>query len=310
MEKYMEISNMDTYYEQAVKRKFPPSALAKIFLGLAVILSVMVLSIYLSFTIWTWMFPIALIMLGLGIYLIYFLIKNARVEYEYTFVMGELRISRIKGRSKRRTVTYFDVKDIDDIGIYIDPETGKKNVNPSKYTNLLHAAIDDYDPDTYYMVIHDKTRQKPAVLLLTPDERTLQMIKPYLSVPLKKKFFELERKEAAMKKTSSPRTAAPHTETKPEPEAVKAETRSDAKSETKTETKSSAKSETKTETKSGAKSETKTEPKTETRAETRSEKPKATGANGKPQTNQPRQKQGGGQSGGKKKQGGKKKGKR
>ena len=106
MEKYMEISNMDTYYEQAVKRKFPPSALAKIFLGLAVILSVMVLSIYLSFTIWTWMFPIALIMLGLGIYLIYFLIKNARVidksqmQSDIVQILSKVTIQNVKNKMK------------------------------------------------------------------------------------------------------------------------------------------------------------------------------------------------------------------
>lgn len=212
MEKYMELNSMEAYYEQAVKRKLPPSALGKIFLALAVIVTVMILSIFLSFTIWTWMFPIALLMLGLGIYLIYYLIKNARVEYEYTFVVGEMRISRIKGKSRRRTVTYFDAKAIDDLGRFIDPETGKKNIDPTKYPNFLHAAVDDYNPDTYYMVIHDKVRQKPAVLLLTPDSRTLEMIRPYLSVQLKKKFFEMERMEAAKNKGQKAAVSSSNTE--------------------------------------------------------------------------------------------------
>ena len=140
MEKYMELDNMDAYYEQDVKRKMSSSTISALILSLVVIVVIMVLSIYLSFTVLTWFFPIALIMLGLGIYLIYYILKNSRVEYEYTFVLGELRIARIKGRAKRKNITYFDVKAIDDIGKYINPETGKKNIDASKYPNLLHAA--------------------------------------------------------------------------------------------------------------------------------------------------------------------------
>lgn len=200
MEKYMELDNMDAYYEQAVKRKMSSSTISALILSLVVIVVIMVLSIYLSFTVLTWFFPIALIMLGLGIYLIYYILKNSRVEYEYTFVLGELRIARIKGRAKRKNITYFDVKAIDDIGKYINPETGKKNIDASKYPNLLHAAVNDDNLETYYMVIHDKIRRKPAVLLFTPNDRTLEMIRPYLSVPLKKKFLLIKKEEEKIKK--------------------------------------------------------------------------------------------------------------
>ena len=202
MANYMELGNMDSYYEQAVKRRMSSTTVSGLILATFVIITVMVVSFYLSFTFISWFFPLALLMLGFGIYLIYYVLKNSRVEYEYTFVIGELRISRIKGRSKRRTITYFDVKAIDDFGKYIDPKTGKKAIDPSKYPNLLHAAVDDENPDTYYMIIHDKVRRKPAVLLLTPDNRTLEMIRPYLSVPLKKKYMELMKAEKNDKDSS------------------------------------------------------------------------------------------------------------
>lgn len=252
MEKYMELENMDSYYEQAVKRQIPPSSFAGLLCGLGLTILLMVLSVYLSFSILTWMFPIAVLMLVAGIYIIYYLLKNTRVEYEYTFVLGELRISSIKGKSKRRTITYFDVKSIDDIGKYIDPATGKKAVDASKYPNLLHAAVNDTSPETYYMIIHDKTRQKPAVLLLTPDDRILEMIKPYFSVALKKKFFEMRKQEQLKSKSAAPRAkeetkgeaekeAAPlpneaaEKETKPEAEkksGPKADTKPEAVSKT------------------------------------------------------------------------------
>ena len=191
MEKYISVDNIDSYYEQVVKRQMSSATVAKLVGGLVIILTAIVVSIVLMVTVADWLFPFVLMMVGLGGYLIYYLLKHSRVEYEYTFVLGELRIAKIKGRSKRRTITYFDVKNIDDLGRYVNQQTGKRNIDPSKYPNLLHAAVDDYRYDTYYFIIHDKVRKKPAVLLMTPNEKTFSLIRPYLSVELKKNFIGL-----------------------------------------------------------------------------------------------------------------------
>ena len=70
-------------------------AVTKLTAGIILVFTTMVLSIILMITVADWMFPIVLTMLGLGIYLIYYILKHSRVEYEYTFVTGELRIARI-----------------------------------------------------------------------------------------------------------------------------------------------------------------------------------------------------------------------
>lgn len=199
----MQLSSMDAYYEQVVKRKMNSTTVSGLILGMILIVAVLVVSIWLSMTILSWLFPIALIMLGLGVYLIYYILKNSRVEYEYTFVIGELRVARIKGKSKRKTITYFDVKSIDDIDKFIDPETGKKNVDLGRFRVILHAAMDDHREDTYYMIIHDKVRRQPAVLLFTPNERTLEMIQPYFSVELKKKFLKRKKEQEQREKAAA-----------------------------------------------------------------------------------------------------------
>ena len=193
MEKYIAIDNIDSYYEQVVKRKMSPATVTKLVVSLGIVLTVFIVAVILMVTVADWLFFIVLTMFGLGAYLVYYILKHSRVEYEYTFVLGELRIARIKGNAKRRTITYFDVKNIDDIGHYINAETGKHTIDPSKYPNLLHAAEDDYALDTYYFIIHDKVRKKPAVLLMTPNEKTFSMIRPYLSVELKKKFLKMQK---------------------------------------------------------------------------------------------------------------------
>ena len=213
MEKYIAVDQIDSYYEQVVPKRINMADFTKLVLVIFGILGLIALFTVLTFTGQGWLLPLAFTALGLGIYLIVRILKNSRIEYEYTFVLGELRIARIKGKAKRRNITYFDVKSIDDIGRYIDPNTGKCTLKNKKIPLLLHAATDDFGLDTYYLIIHDKVRRQPAVLLMTPDVRTLSLIRPYLSVELKKKFFKMQQEDelirAAMQKKPTETSPAP-----------------------------------------------------------------------------------------------------
>lgn len=192
MEKLMNVGSMDNYYEQIVQKKFNSKMLATLVLAMVGIVFAIFLSIYLSIY-FNWLVPVSLLLLGVGIWLIWFMIKNSGVEYEYTFVMGEMRIERIKGRSRRKNVTAFDVKAIDDIGLYYDADSGERKVNPKDSPLVLRAASNEKDGLTYYAKIHDKIRHKPALLLFSPNDTTLEKIKPYLSVELKKKYLKLQK---------------------------------------------------------------------------------------------------------------------
>lgn len=197
MEKLMDLGKMDNYYEQTVKRQFAPGSFAAMIIGLIFITITIILSVYLS-TYFGILVPIAILLFALGVYIIYYLIKNTHVEYEYTFVRGEMRIEKIKGNTRRRKVAIFDVKSIDDIERYINPETGKPNIDKSKFKVVLSAAQTESSLETYYVVIHDKVRQKHALLLFTPDQITLDKIKPYLSIELKKKYILMQKKYAEL----------------------------------------------------------------------------------------------------------------
>ena len=201
MEKLMNVGTMDNYYEQIVQKKFNSKMLATLIMSMVGIVVAIFLSIYLSIY-FNWLVPVSLLLLGIGIWLICFLIKNSGVEYEYTFVLGELRIERIKGRSRRKNVTAFDVKAIDDIGLYFDPESHERNVNPKDFPLVLRAAANEKDGLTYYAKIHDKVRHKPALLLFSPNDTTLEKIKPYLSVELKKKYLKLQKESQKAKEQS------------------------------------------------------------------------------------------------------------
>lgn len=188
MENYMGVNKIENYSEQIVKKKFSPTTFTTLVVSLCMITLIVFVSVYLSMY-FGWLVPVAILLFCLGIYLAYYMLKNSGVEYEYTFVLGEMRIDKIKGKNKRKRITVFDVKSVDKMGKYIDPETKKKKIDTSKYSLVLNACENENSENTYYIIIHDKIRQKPALLLFTPNERTMNMIRPYFSVELKKQLL-------------------------------------------------------------------------------------------------------------------------
>ena len=199
MGKLMDVSTMDNYYEQIVVKKMTSQKKTMIIVGFILLILGIVVSVFLSAALPPLAF-VALAFPGGCIYLIYYIVSNSKVEYEYTFVGGEMRIERIKRQLKRKKVCAFDVKAVDDIDKYNDRESGKRNIDISKQNLILRAEDDDTNPTTYYVLIHDKIRHKPAVLIFTPDDTTLDKIRPYLSIQLKKKFLEIQNKEKLYQK--------------------------------------------------------------------------------------------------------------
>ncbi len=187
----MDVNKMDHYYEQLVKKFVPPEKKMMWVFALVVVNIAMVSSIILC-GMYSVMIFFALGFLAAAIGIIYIMIKNKGIEYEYTFVSGEMRIERIKNGLKRKKITSFDIKAIDDIDKFIDYETGKRKVDVAKHDLVLRAEQDWNDPiSTYYVIIHDKVRHKPAILIFAPDEITLSKLRPYLSIELKKKFMKI-----------------------------------------------------------------------------------------------------------------------
>ena len=208
MEKLMDLSGMENYYEQIVQKKLTMQAFILLVLGFIFCTVGIIVGAILSFTFGIFI-PITIGLVILAGWMIWHIMKNTRLEYEYTFVSGEMRIERIKNKLRRRKVTAFDVKSIDDIGPLLDPETNELAVDEKKYELVLRAAGTAPEDIPYYVVIHDKVRHKPALLIFTPNEITLKKIRPFLSVELKKKFMLREKKMAeAIKKSEAKKESA------------------------------------------------------------------------------------------------------
>ena len=84
------------------------------------------------------------------------LIKNRfYIDYDYTFISGEVRISKVIKEIKRYDVLSFDTKNIEKIGKY-DSQTYKKYDNTPGITKKIFTSntVAEDEKDFFYMVVN------------------------------------------------------------------------------------------------------------------------------------------------------------
>lgn len=177
---------MDNYSEQIVKKKIQPRKLMFIGFYFVFALVFIALTLYLS-SYFGWLIPIALLVFGFGIYFAVYIVNRQKVEYEYICCGGEMTVDKIISKQKRKKMMKFDIKSIEELGKWSErpSDFNKKTYDP----NIFHASINEKRDDTYYCVTHDMISKKHCLLYFTPDEKTLETMKPYLKRELRVKLF-------------------------------------------------------------------------------------------------------------------------
>lgn len=151
----------DLYSEWMVKRKKPVWApLAKV--GL---ITLTVLCFLSSFTGVLWF--MVLVAAGLG-YLTYRLSLEWDLEYEYTFVKGELDIDKIMGKSKRKRCIVVDLENTEIVA----------PVNSHALDAYQSKKCKEYDfsshmPEAKPYVIYATVKNEMSKILFEPNERML-----------------------------------------------------------------------------------------------------------------------------------------
>ncbi len=177
---------MDNYSEQIVEKKIEPKKLMFIVCYLIFTVFFILLTFYLS-GFFDWLIPVALLILAFGCYGAWYLIANRNIEYEYICVQGEMTVDKIIGKRKRKKMLKFDVKSIDDMGKWLEVAD---SFDKKKFKdNIYHASIHESSELTYYVVLHDMVSKKHCLLLFSPNEKTLETMKPFLKRELKVKLF-------------------------------------------------------------------------------------------------------------------------
>ncbi len=159
---------MDGIFECIVARKTPAYAWpAKI--GMSLFLTITILATLI-------INPIFFVLtIGFGVFM-YFMMPRFDLEWEYTFLDGELRIDKIFSQSSRKRFRVLLFDRIDAIAP-IDNDEIRRNLNNPGFTKIDCSS---QKGDTYgvYGILYsdEKSRQ---VILFEPDEKMLKALRRY-----------------------------------------------------------------------------------------------------------------------------------
>lgn len=111
------------------------------------------------------------------------LVRNTHYEYEYTFVNGEMTIDKIIAKSKRKRMLVFDVKLVEEMGIY-EPE---KVSAGSDTTTLVYSDTYEGRGDLYLKFRHPAIGN--TMLVMKSDDRLGKALKPYVKRHIHKAVY-------------------------------------------------------------------------------------------------------------------------
>ena len=153
----------DVFVEQIIKRRLSLGGLAirvgAIFLVLIGILLLPVLKLILTITV-----------TALFIYLAYLAFVYTSVEYEYSFVNGELTIDRILGKRKRKPGETYDIRK----ATLIAPVNSEEVYNKSEFLTKIDYTGTNNKDGHYAIIIDDVEGVKGALMItIEPEEKLL-----------------------------------------------------------------------------------------------------------------------------------------
>ena len=162
---------MDIFVEQLVVRKKTVGTYLRIFGCLVGVFVVLALFFTLLSPLVSRFIPALggvsfLLCFGL-IYLLYRLVSNTNLEYEYCFTNGALDVDKILNRRSRKRMTSLNARSIEKMARANDPEF--QRLLQDGGVKKMYACTAVKEADTYYIVYNgEKGRQ---MLLFNPNEK-------------------------------------------------------------------------------------------------------------------------------------------
>lgn len=159
---------MDGIFECIVARKTPAYALpAKI--GMSLFLTITLLATL-------FIHPIFFILTaGFGVFM-FFMMPRFDVEWEYTFLDGELRIDKIFSRSSRKRYLNLLFDRVDAVAPVTSDDIAR-NLNNPGFTKIDCSAKSGDDSKVYGILYSDEKARR--VILFEPDEKMLKALRRY-----------------------------------------------------------------------------------------------------------------------------------
>lgn len=174
---------MEVFNEQVVKRVNKPVNVIIRILAVMLLILVPLICILLAYVITAYMIYVGLFLFIGGIYVVWYVFSQQKVDYEYSVNGDELDIAKVISLRKRKRVCKVPIRDIEKL------DKGEKTIENMRFTKTFVAARDiDADDENYYAVFNS-TAYGRCVLIFTPNEQILQGMKKYLNKDIMIKLF-------------------------------------------------------------------------------------------------------------------------
>ena len=162
---------MDTFVEQIVKKKMSAKDYL-IMLGLA-FAAVALLFICVNYLFQYLQLMIFMVAIGI-IYGYYKLVTMLNLEFEYSFTNGDLTVDKIINRQRRKRLTSFDVKTVEEMGKY----DAAKLQNRS-FDRRIFAGTKESGEGCWYLACRGP-KTGHLLLVFEPEEKVLNAIKAFI----------------------------------------------------------------------------------------------------------------------------------
>ncbi len=165
---------MDVFVEQIVKKKSETVDKLKI---AGIIVLVFVLSFVCVFILpglHQIFFSLSFALVAGVVYGAWVLITGMNLEFEYAVTNGDVTVDKIIAKRRRKRLVTVDAKNVEAMGKYKEADHASR-----QYDKTLMACDSPSNDQNWYMTFRHKTFGN-TLLVFSPDERTLQAIKPFL----------------------------------------------------------------------------------------------------------------------------------
>lgn len=176
----------DIFIEQLVKRKrtMRDRAVFIITIILVILIPATIMVLALNDLIMHYFAVLALFILLMGVWFIWFVRSHQNVEYEYQMVQDILVVSKIIAKRKRKELLKLDTHSIEKLAKGDDSE-----VNKIKFVRVVDAAADLSDEKNTYYAVYTQAGGGKRALFFDPNEKVLNAMKPYLRKEIVLKLF-------------------------------------------------------------------------------------------------------------------------
>ena len=162
----------DTFVEQIIKKRLNGKDYM-IMLGLSVAAALIVFLAFMFLTAYIG-FPMFIIV-ACGIFYGYYkLVTMRNLEFEYSFTNGDLTVDKIINRQRRKRITSFDVKTVEEMGRY-----DAAKMQHRSFDKRLFVGSDESGKNCWYIACRGP-KTGHMLLVFEPEEKVLEAIKPFL----------------------------------------------------------------------------------------------------------------------------------